>query len=144
MDLFKNNVAAGVGLAFAATVLAPILMPAMGRIGRPLAKSLVRGAMMMVDKGREVIAVAGESVEDIMAEVRAENAMSTSAPAESQAPPFATSAAPTAQTSPGAPGAPPAQAASGYSGNGASHGSNGAAPDRPAPDGATGTEAGNI
>lgn len=70
MDLFKNNVVAGVGLA---TVLAPILLPAMGRVGRPLAKSLVRGGMMMYEKGREAIAVAGESVEDLMAEIRAEN-----------------------------------------------------------------------
>jgi hypothetical protein len=72
MDLFKNNVVAGVGLAFAASVLAPIMLPAMGRIGRPLAKSLVRGGMTMYEKGREAVAVAGESVEDLMAEIRAE------------------------------------------------------------------------
>lgn len=82
MDLFKNNVVAGVGLAFTAAVLAPILMPAMGRIGRPLAKSLVRGGMHMYERGREAIAVAGESVEDIMAEIRAESSeASVAAPA---------------------------------------------------------------
>ncbi len=147
MDLFKNNVVAGVGLAFAATVLAPVLMPAMGRIGRPLAKSLVRGAMLMVDKGREVIAVAGESVEDIMAEVRAESAM-TAASSQGQPPgsPFAssTTAGATKPASQSAPGATPAQTVPAYSGNGASHGTNGAAPDNTAPDGATGSEAGNI
>lgn len=72
MDLFKNNIVAGVGLALTAAVLAPILIPAMGRVGRPLTKSLVRGGMQLYEKGREVVAVAGESVEDIMAEIRAE------------------------------------------------------------------------
>lgn len=72
MDFFKNNLIAGIGLACAASVLAPIVFPVAARIGRPLAKSLVRGGMIMYEKGREVIAVAGESVEDIMAEIRAE------------------------------------------------------------------------
>jgi hypothetical protein len=106
VDLFKNNVAAGVGLAFAAAVLAPILMPAMGRIGRPLAKSLVRGGMLMYERGREAMAVAGESVEDIMAEVRAETATAGAA------------AAPAAAPEPARP----------YGGNGAGPAPNGAAP----------------
>lgn len=80
MDLLKNNVAAGVGLAVAAAVLAPILLPPVGRAGRPLAKSLVRGAMQLYDKGREVVAVAGESMQDIMAEIRAENAVAAASP----------------------------------------------------------------
>lgn len=75
MDLLKNNLVVGVGLAFAATVLAPIVVPVMGRVGRPLAKSLVRGGMLMYEKGREAVAVAGESVEDMMAEIRAESAV---------------------------------------------------------------------
>lgn len=85
MDLFKNNIVAGVGIAFTAAVLAPILIPAMGRVGRPLTKSLVRGGMQLYEKGREVVAVAGESVEDIMAEIRAENAVAV-APAPAAAP----------------------------------------------------------
>lgn len=114
MDLLKNNVVAGVGLAFAAAVLAPILMPAMGRIGRPLAKSLVRGGMMMYEKGREAIAVAGESVEDIMAEVRAEGATG-SAQTQAQAP-QATSHATAQETRTERP----------YTGNGAANGAHGA------------------
>jgi hypothetical protein len=108
VDLFKNNVAAGVGLAFAAAVLAPILMPAMGRIGRPVAKSLVRGGMLMYERGREAMAVAGESVEDLMAEVRAETAATATAGA---------AAAPAAAPEPARP----------YGGNGAGPAPNGAA-----------------
>lgn len=74
MDFFKNNLVAGVGVAFAAAVLAPILIPSVSRAGRPFAKSLVRGGMAMYDKGREIVALAGESVEDLMAEIRAEGA----------------------------------------------------------------------
>ncbi len=136
MDLLKNNVVAGVGLAFAAAVLAPVLMPAMGRIGRPLAKSLVRGGMMMYEKGREAIAVAGESVEDIMAEVRAEGATG-SARAQAPAPapaPQATSPATAQETHTERP----------YTGNGAAHGAHGATAAATAPDGAPGTDAGNI
>lgn len=81
MDLFKNNIVAGVGVALAAAILAPIVLPVAGRLGRPLAKSLVRGGMVLYEKGRETMAVAGESVEDIMAEIRAENKKARAAPA---------------------------------------------------------------
>lgn len=86
MDLFKNNIVAGVGLALTAAVLAPILVPAMGRVGRPLTKSLVRGGMQLYEKGREVVAVAGESVEDIMAEIRAEGVAPPAAATAAAAP----------------------------------------------------------
>ena len=76
MGFFKNNIVAGVGIAFGAAVLAPIVLPIATRVGRPLAKSLVRGGMMLYEKGREAAAVAGESVEDMMAEIRAEGAAS--------------------------------------------------------------------
>jgi hypothetical protein len=108
MDLFKNNLVAGVGLAFTAALLAPILMPAMGRVGRPLTKSLVRGGMLLYDKGREMVAVAGESVEDIMAEIRAESNVA--------APP---AGAPTSAAASGAASAPAGMAERRQTGNGA-------------------------
>lgn len=122
MDFFKNNIVAGVGLAFTATVLAPILLPAMGRIGRPLAKSLVRGGMMMYEKGREAVAVAGESVEDLMAEIRAEHRQAA-APSPAPAP------AEPAEATPRAAGPHPAGPYSGGNGAGAAgpaQGANGA------------------
>jgi hypothetical protein len=114
MDLFKNNVVSGIGLALTAAVLAPVVLPAMTRAGRPLAKSLVRGGMLMYEKGREAIAMASESVEDIMAEVRAEGKTATATAQPSVAPDSVPkSAAPPSQ--------PPA-----YGGNGATRaGANG-------------------
>ncbi len=78
MDLLKNNLVVGVGVALAATVLAPALIPAIGSAGRPLAKTLLKGALRLYDRGREALALAGESMEDMLAEVRAEDALEQS------------------------------------------------------------------
>jgi hypothetical protein len=74
MDSFKSNVVVGVSAAVAVTVLAPVLGPVLATIGRPIAKSLLKGGLMLYDKGREAVAVAGETVEDMVAEIKAEEA----------------------------------------------------------------------
>ncbi|TFW27937.1 DUF5132 domain-containing protein [Massilia horti] len=74
MDILKSNVIVGVSAALAATVLVPVLLPVVVTVGRPVAKSLLKGGLMLYEKGREAVAVAGESVEDMMAEIRAEQA----------------------------------------------------------------------
>lgn len=72
MSIFKNNFVVGVTAALAATVIAPVLLPAIKKSGRPLAKSLVKGGIVLYEKGREAVASAGEMMEDVVAEVRAE------------------------------------------------------------------------
>jgi hypothetical protein len=74
VDILKNNIVVGLGIAVAATALAPLLLPVLGGVGRPLAKTLVKGGMALYDKGRESLALAGESLEDLMAEIRADEA----------------------------------------------------------------------
>jgi hypothetical protein len=74
MDILKSPIVVGVSAALAVTVFAPVLVPVMVTIGRPIAKSLVKGGLMLYDKGREAVAMAGESVEDLVAEIRAEEA----------------------------------------------------------------------
>lgn len=90
MSLFKNNFVVGLTAALAATILAPVLIPAIKRGSRPLAKSLVRGGIMLYEKGREAVASAGEMVEDVVAEVRAEaqerDAAAVQPPAPDEAP----------------------------------------------------------
>jgi hypothetical protein len=82
MDILKNNLVVGLGVAVAAAVLAPMLIPTAGSAGRPMAKTLVKGGMALYEKAREALAQAGESLEDIMAEIRAEEASaSAQAPA---------------------------------------------------------------
>jgi hypothetical protein len=72
MEIFKNNLAVGITAAIAATILAPLLVPIITVAGRPLAKSLVKGGVILYEKGRETVAGAGEVVEDMIAEVRSE------------------------------------------------------------------------
>lgn len=74
MDILKSNIVVGVGAALAATLLAPALLPVLGGVGRPVAKALIRGGMLFYEKSREAVAVAGEVVEDMIAEIRAEDA----------------------------------------------------------------------
>lgn len=72
MSIFKNNFIVGVTAALAATILAPVIVPAIKRSGRPIAKSLVKGGILLYEKGREAVASAGETMEDVIAEVRVE------------------------------------------------------------------------
>lgn len=72
MQPFKSNLAVAVTAALAATVLAPVLVPIITAAGRPLAKSLLKGGVILYEKGRETVAGAGEVMEDLIAEVRSE------------------------------------------------------------------------
>jgi gas vesicle protein len=51
---------------------APSVAPAAGRTVRPLAKALIRGALVVGDGVREMVAEAREQVSDLVAEVQAE------------------------------------------------------------------------
>jgi len=86
MSIFKNNFVVGFTAAVAATVLAPVLIPAIKRGSRPFAKSLVKGGIMLYEKGREAVASAGEMVEDVVAEVRAEAQEKEAAVMQQQSP----------------------------------------------------------
>lgn len=72
MSIFKNNLIVGIASGLVAAVIAPVLIPALKKSGRPLAKSLIKGGVMLYDKGREAVAGAGEVIEDVIAEVQAE------------------------------------------------------------------------
>ncbi len=58
----------GVGVA----LVAPTVLPAVGAAIRPLAKSAIKGGVLLYDTVKESIAEAGEQVNDMVAEVRAE------------------------------------------------------------------------
>lgn len=69
-----------VGVALAA----PIVLPAVAAVSRPLAKTLIRGYLTLSDMAREFAAEAGEQISDLVAEVQAER--ESSAEAEMAAP----------------------------------------------------------
>jgi hypothetical protein len=93
MDILKSHIVVGVSAALAVTVLAPVVLPVMVTVGRPIAKSLIKGGLMLYEKGREAIALAGESVEDMVAEIRAEEAAPAAQPG-AQAEPATTAGQP--------------------------------------------------
>jgi hypothetical protein len=74
MDLFRSNIVIGIGAAIGATLLAPVLIPVLSSVGRPLAKTVIRSGLMLYEKTREAVAGAGEMLEDLVAEVRVEEA----------------------------------------------------------------------
>jgi hypothetical protein len=53
---------------------APIVLPAVAAVSRPLAKTLIKGYLVLADTIKEFAAEAGEQVGDLVAEVRAERA----------------------------------------------------------------------
>ena len=79
MALF-DNIVEGFGSSWVPTVLvgvgvalvAPVVVPALGAGMRPLAKAVLKGSIMVYDKGAEVLAEAGEQLSDLVAEVRSE------------------------------------------------------------------------
>ena len=62
------SVLVGVGVA----LVAPIVVPTLAASMRPLAKAVVKGGMLVYDKGAEVIAEASEQLSDMLAEARSE------------------------------------------------------------------------
>jgi hypothetical protein len=56
----------------AAAMLVGKLFPRMARGIRPVAKQVIRAGLVMTDKAREVVAEAGEQMQDIAAEARSE------------------------------------------------------------------------
>src|SRR5579884_1770279 len=57
---------------FAGGMLAPLLFPNAARGMRPAAKSAVKAALALYERGREVAAELGETTSDLLAEAQAE------------------------------------------------------------------------
>ncbi len=64
---------------------APIVLPAVAAVSRPLAKTLIKGYLTLSDMAKEFAADAGEQISDLVAEVKAER--ETTAAAEMAAGP---------------------------------------------------------
>lgn len=74
-DYIKNGtplgVAIGLGAAALATVIVPAL-PALVRASKPTARAAVKSGLILLERGREVMAEASEELDDMLAEVKAE------------------------------------------------------------------------
>ncbi|MDJ0577925.1 MAG: DUF5132 domain-containing protein [Xenococcaceae cyanobacterium MO_234.B1] len=71
-DLFEDLGVPGIAAGLGAVVLAPVLIPAVAKASKPLAKALIKGGIIAYKKSRSAIAETGEVLEDLVAEVKAE------------------------------------------------------------------------
>ena len=72
-----DEVLAGGGLPGAvvgigALLLAPVLIPVVAGVGKPVAKTMIKEGIKLYEKGKETFAEMGEVLEDIVAEAKAE------------------------------------------------------------------------
>ena len=76
MALFENglkgNIIMGLAIGVGTAILAPVVIPMVASIAKPLAKAAIKGGIMLYEKNRELIAEATEVVEDLVAEAKAE------------------------------------------------------------------------
>ncbi len=83
MALFEDVLKVGgpaVLVGVGAVLAAPLVLPAVGSVARPIAKGAVKGYLALADGAKEFLAEAGEQWSDLVAEVRAEQSTSTTAP----------------------------------------------------------------
>jgi Protein of unknown function (DUF5132) len=85
-DLFKGgNIVTGLAVGVGAAVVAPLVAPAVTNLLRPAAKAVIKGGIMVYDRGREAMAQVGEATSDMVAEVRADTQHADGAAAASEA-----------------------------------------------------------
>jgi hypothetical protein len=74
MNLLGTSFRFGGGLVVGAAVvlLAPILLPVLAGIARPVAKGLIKGGILAYEGMKVAIAEAQETIEDVAAEAAAE------------------------------------------------------------------------
>jgi hypothetical protein len=68
-DMFKGNAMTGVAIGAAALFLGPTVLPTIGRALRPVAKTVIKGGMVLY---RETIAGIGELATDLVEEAKSE------------------------------------------------------------------------
>ena len=68
-DIFKGNAITGVAVGAAALFLGPTILPTIGRALRPVAKTMIKGGIMLY---RETVDGIGELTTDLVAEAKSE------------------------------------------------------------------------
>lgn len=71
-DLFEDLGIPGIAAGVGAVVLAPVLIPAVAKASKPVAKALIKGGMIAYKKSKSAIAETGEVLEDLVAEAKVE------------------------------------------------------------------------
>jgi len=80
---WKGNILGGLAIGIGASVVAPVVIPLLATVVKPLTKAAIKGGFLLYDKGKETLAEAQEVIEDLVAETKAEmeEAQETPSPA---------------------------------------------------------------
>lgn len=71
-DLLKGETGKSVAIGVTAAMLAPLVLPILTQTVRPLARTLIKTGIILYHKGRETLAEAEETLDDLVAEAHAE------------------------------------------------------------------------
>lgn len=71
-DFFEEAGVPGVIAGIGAVILAPVVIPIVAGVGKPLAKSVIKGGLAIYEKSKGALEEVGESFEDLVAEARME------------------------------------------------------------------------
>ena len=72
-DVFKGgNIVTGLAIGVGVLILAPLVLPVVVGIVKPLAKAAIRGGAALYKTGRDAVTEVGEAVSDGVAEAKAE------------------------------------------------------------------------
>ncbi|AUT04147.1 DUF5132 domain-containing protein [Nostoc sp. CENA543] len=80
-DFVEEAGAPGIIAGIGAVLLAPVLLPVIAGVGKPIAKSIIKGGIVAYEKSKGAFAELGETWEDIVAEAKAELAEAKEVPA---------------------------------------------------------------
>ncbi len=62
----------GLVAGVSAVILAPLLIPAVAKVGKPIARAAIKGSIVAYQKAKGVVDEAGEVFEDLVAEAKVE------------------------------------------------------------------------
>lgn len=84
MNLFGNGIRFGgaVAIGAAAVLLAPVILPVLAGVLRPIAKGVIKGGILAFEGARVALAETKETLEDLAAEARSELAQEQKPPAK--------------------------------------------------------------
>jgi hypothetical protein len=77
MNIFKEALKGSLSsivVVAGVAIIAPIVLPAVAAMARPVIKGLIKGGMALADSVQEYVAEAGEQISDLVAEAKAERA----------------------------------------------------------------------
>ncbi len=75
MAWLKGNIISGLAIGVGSAIIAPLVVPALSKAAKPLAKAAIKGGLVLFETGKEKLAEAQELMDDLLAEARAELAM---------------------------------------------------------------------